>query len=61
MSEDTSYGGKKNLHGSIHDGMKTKSPSFEDSSTKLKGRSVDAEATRKSVAATPKSLGPRNA
>jgi hypothetical protein len=61
MSEDTSYGGKKNLSGSILDGLKTKNPSFEDSSTKLKGRSVDAEATRSSVAATPKSLGPRNA
>jgi hypothetical protein len=61
MSKDDGYGGKKNLHGSILDGMTKKTPPFEDSSTKLKGRSVDAEATRGTTAATPKSLGPRTA
>jgi hypothetical protein len=32
---------------------------FPDSSTGLKGKSVDAGATRKGVAPTPKTLGPR--
>jgi hypothetical protein len=61
MAKDHGFGGKKNLHGSIHAGMTKKTPSFEDASTKLKGRSVDAGATRKSTAASPKSLGPRTA
>jgi hypothetical protein len=40
-------------------GMKNRSPSATDASTKCKGGSVSAEPTRSSVARTPGTLGPR--
>jgi hypothetical protein len=46
---------------SLHKGMKNRSPSSSDSSTTCKGGSVSSEPTRKNVAATPKTLGPRTA
>ena len=46
----------------LHDGLKKTMPKPDDASTKLKGPSVNAEATRgKKAAATPKTLGPRTA
>jgi hypothetical protein len=42
-------------------GMKTQSPAATDSSMKCKGGSVNDEATRDSVAKTPKGIGPRTA
>ncbi len=46
----------------LHDGLKNQSPSASDASTKLpKGPSVNSDATRSGVAATPKTLGPRTA
>ena len=44
---------------SLHEGLHTKHSKFPDSSTGLKGSSVDQGATRKGIAPTPKSLGPR--
>lgn len=41
--------------------MKTRVPSASDASTRCKGGSVNSEPTRKETAATPKSLGPREA
>jgi hypothetical protein len=41
------------------DGLKNRSPSVTDASTKPKGGSVNAEPTRSSVAKTPGTLGPR--
>lgn len=40
-------------------GMKDRSPSAEDASTRCKGGSVNSDTTRKEVAPTPKTLGPR--
>ena len=42
-------------------GMKVRSPSAVDASMKCKGGSVDRDTTRSSTAATPKTLGPREA
>lgn len=48
--------------GVLHDGLSNRSPSFEDSSTKLPTKtSVNSDAVRKSPAPTPKTLGPRSA
>lgn len=54
MSEDFSGGTK----GTIKVGTKTRA-AFPDSSTGLKGPSVDTRAKRDGAAKTPKSLGPR--
>ena len=40
-------------------GMKVRSPSATDASTRCKGGSVNDSPTRKETAATPKTLGPR--
>ncbi len=45
----------------LHSGMKTRNPPASDKSTRLPGHSIDSEATRKGVAATPPTLGPRTA
>ena len=46
----------------LHKGLTKRMPKPDDASTKLKGPSVNAEATRgKSPAPTPKTLGPRTA
>lgn len=53
----------------LHDGLKSRSPKFKDSSLSMKGAggkgygggSVNNDTTRSSVAPTPKSLGPRTA
>lgn len=42
-------------------GMKVREPAAVDASMRLKGGSVNSETTRTSTAATPKTLGPRNA
>lgn len=42
-------------------GMKNRSPSSSDASTRCKGGSVNEGSTRKDTAATPKTLGPREA
>jgi len=42
-------------------GMKVRQPSADDASTRCKGGSVNDEATRSSTAATPRTLGPREA
>jgi hypothetical protein len=54
MAEDYSGGMKS----TIKCGEKSRA-SFPDSSTGLKGPSVDTRAKREKVAPTPKSLGPR--
>ena len=41
-------------------GMTVRSPSAADASTKCKGGSVNSAPTLKTVAHTPKTLGPRN-
>jgi hypothetical protein len=51
----------KNKSGNMLKGLKNKSPKFEDASMKPKGGSVNAGAVRKSVAPTPRTLGPRKA
>lgn len=45
----------------LHEGLKDRSPKAVDASMKLKGGSVNDEPTRSSVAATPPTLGPREA
>lgn len=45
---------------SMHAGMKNRSPSASDASTKVKGGSVNADATR-SATAKGHTLGPRTA
>ena len=42
-------------------GMKVREPAAVDASMRCKGGSVNSETTRTSTAATPKTLGPRNA
>lgn len=42
-------------------GMKTRMPAAVDSSMKCRGGSVNNDTTRKGVAATPRTLGPRQA
>ena len=52
----------KKSGGNLHEGLTTHSPKPDDSSTKLKGASVNADATRgASPAPPPKTLGPRTA
>lgn len=46
---------------SMLDGLTRKNPPGEDKSMTIKGGSVNTDATRTSVAATPKTLGPRTA
>lgn len=46
---------------SMKSGMSRKNPAGVDASMKPKGGSVNADATRGSTAATPKTLGPRDA
>ena len=46
----------------LHKGLTKRNPKPDDKSTKLKGPSVNAEATRgNKTAPTPKTLGPRTA
>jgi hypothetical protein len=45
----------------LHKGLKVTAPKAIDKSYKYKGGSVNDDATRTSVARTPKSLGPREA
>jgi hypothetical protein len=48
--------------GVLREGLSTRSPRADDASTKLKGPSVNAEATRGGkTAPTPATLGPRTA
>ena len=65
MKDHEPSGGKKVLKSSILEGLTTKSPTFEGeagaSTLRNIKRSVDAEATRSTVAPTPGSLGPRTA
>lgn len=42
-------------------GMKVTEPKAVDASMRCKGGSVNSDTTRKETAATPKTLGPRNA
>lgn len=42
-------------------GLKNKSPSATDASTRLPGKNIDKDALRSGTAKTPKTLGPRNA
>lgn len=42
-------------------GLKNRSPSSTDASTRLPGKNIDKDAVRSGVAKTPKTLGPRNA
>lgn len=42
-------------------GMKNRSPSSNDASTRLPGKNIDSDATRSKTASTPKTLGPRTA
>ena len=42
-------------------GMKKTNPEPSDASTRCKGASVNAESTRSTTAATPATLGPREA
>lgn len=42
-------------------GMKNRSPSATDASTRLPAKNIDKDAVRSSVAKTPRTLGPRNA
>lgn len=42
-------------------GLKNKSPSSSDASTKLPGKNIDSDSTRGSTAPTPRTLGPRTA
>lgn len=52
----------KKTAGALHEGMKCRSAKADDASTKLKGPSVNVDATRGDKAApTPKTLGPRTA
>ena len=56
--------GKESSHGVgktfVHPkGMKDRSPSATDASTKARGGSVSDNPTRSSVAPTPRTLGPR--
>lgn len=46
--------------GNMLQGLKNRSPSCEDSSTKLpKGKGVDSEPTRSEIAPAPTTIGPR--
>lgn len=45
----------------LHKGLKTRSPSATDASTKAPGKSIDKDATRSSTAKSPRTLGPRDA
>ncbi len=45
----------------LHAGLKNRSPSATDKSTKLPGKNIDQDATRSSTAKTPGTLGPRTA
>lgn len=45
----------------LHKGLKNRSPSPSDSSTKLPGKNIDSDALRSGTAKTPPTLGPRNA
>lgn len=47
------------MSSNMHKGMKSKSPSASDASTKPRGGDVNKGATRSGVAASPRSLGPR--
>lgn len=50
------------MYGNLHEGLKKTNPKPDDKSTKLKGASVNADATRGAKPApTPKTLGPRTA
>jgi hypothetical protein len=51
---------KSDKQTSVHKGLSSNRSKFPDSSTGLKGQSVDTGATRKGTAPTPKSLGPRS-
>jgi hypothetical protein len=65
MSVDGFGSGGVKSHGAstsikLHDGLKDRSAKWPDKSTKLPGGpSVSKDATRSSVASTPKTLGPR--
>lgn len=65
MSVDGFGSGKVKGHGAtpslkLHDDLKNRSPKWPDKSTKLpSGPSVSANATRSTVASSPKTLGPR--
>lgn len=47
--------------GNMHKGMSRKEPKGVDASMHPHGPTVDADSTRKSVAPTPRTLGPRTA
>lgn len=47
--------------GVLHEGLKTNSPKSCDSSTQLKGMSVNEGAVRTGTAKTPPTIGPRTA
>lgn len=42
-------------------GLKNRSPSATDASTRAPAKNIDKDATRSSTAPTPRTLGPRNA
>jgi hypothetical protein len=57
MKENNS-GGK---HGDLHEGLKTHSPSVDDSSRKIKGGHVNDGATRSEPSKADSTIGPRTA
>ncbi len=58
MAENETRSGGKGS-GSILKGLKTRSPSVDDASRKVKGGSVNDGATRSETAKTPATIGPR--
>ena len=59
MKMKADYGGGKK--GNLMEGLKTRSPSAEDSSRKVKGGSVNKGATRDGPSKADPTLGPRTA
>jgi hypothetical protein len=59
MKMKADYGGGKK--GNLHEGLKTKNPSVDDSSRKIKGGHVNDGATRSEPSKADTTIGPRNA
>lgn len=54
-------GSSMSMKGNMHAGLSRKSPPGVDKSMRMKGPSVNSDATRGGTAPTPRTLGPRNA
>jgi hypothetical protein len=63
MSHSMKMEGKRDggKHGNLLEGLKTKSPSVDDSSRKVKGGSVNDGATRSEPSKADTTIGPRTA